>query len=213
MLSGGAVELARHEQVIELRFQAAVHGYKTDDLVCTLQDDTGASRRALLQVKRDVRAVASDDNFGDALIAAWLDFHNPACLTRDRDRVYLVYRPQAEARWKPLGCLTGARRVWWWAGCTTACRSLTSSCAPAGRSGWWPTVYALPHGHRAYFDRSGRFCDLAGATQVRTPATLVAVGRCAAFATGGGQVGRHFQTKRGIYDDYMARRPRQRCES
>lgn len=31
--------------------------------------------------------------------------------------------------------LTGARRVWWWAACTTACRSLTSSCAPAGRSG------------------------------------------------------------------------------
>lgn len=105
MLSGGAVELARHERVIELRFQAAVHGYKTDDLVCTLQDDTGASRRALLQVKRDVRAVASDANFVDALVAAWLDFQNPACFTRDRDRVYLVYETTGGSSLEALGHL------------------------------------------------------------------------------------------------------------
>ena len=110
MLSGGAVELARHERVIELRFQAGVHGYKTDDLVCTLQDDTGASRRALLQVKRDVRAVASDANFVDALIAAWLDFQNPACLTRDRDRVYLVYETTRGSSLEALGHLMGFAR-------------------------------------------------------------------------------------------------------
>lgn len=110
MLSGGAVELARHERVIELRFQAAVHGYKTDDLVCTLQDDTGASRRALLQVKREVRAVASDTNFGDALIAAWLDFQNPACFTRDRDRVYLVYETTRGNSMEALGHLMGLAR-------------------------------------------------------------------------------------------------------
>lgn len=110
MLSGGAVELARHERVIELRFQAGVHGYKTDDLVCTLQDDTGASRKALLQVKRDVRAVASDANFGDALIAAWLDFHNPVCLTRDRDRVYLVYETTSGNSLEALKHLMGFAR-------------------------------------------------------------------------------------------------------
>lgn len=110
MLSGGAVELARHERVIELRFQAGIHGYKTDDLVCTLQDDTGASRRALLQVKRDVRAVASDANFVDALIAAWLDFQNPACLTRDRDRVYLVYETSGGSSLEALGHLMGFAR-------------------------------------------------------------------------------------------------------
>jgi tetratricopeptide (TPR) repeat protein len=105
MLSGSAVELARHERVVELRFQAGVHGYKTDDLVCTLQDDVGALRRALLQVKRDVRAVASNADFVDALTAAWLDFQNPACLTRDRDRVYLVYETTGGCSLEALGHL------------------------------------------------------------------------------------------------------------
>jgi tetratricopeptide (TPR) repeat protein len=110
MLSGSAVELARHERVIELRFQAGVHGYKTDDLVCTLQDDTGASQKALLQVKRDVRAVASDTDFVDALTAAWLDFQNPACFTRGRDRIYLVYETTGGSSLEALGHLMGFAR-------------------------------------------------------------------------------------------------------
>ena len=44
MLSGGATPLGRYDRVVELRFQAGVHKYKTDDLVCTLRDDTAASR-------------------------------------------------------------------------------------------------------------------------------------------------------------------------
>lgn len=105
MLSGSAVRLARHERVVELRFQAGVHGYKTDDLMCTLQDDVGALRRALLQIKRNVRAIASDADFVDALTAAWLDFQNPACLTRDRDRVYLVYETTGGSSLEALGHL------------------------------------------------------------------------------------------------------------
>jgi tetratricopeptide (TPR) repeat protein/transcription elongation GreA/GreB family factor len=91
MLSGGATPLGRHDRVVELRFQAGVHKYKTDDLVCTLRDDTGAERKALLQCKSDVRAVASDTNFVESLTAAWLDFQNPECFTPNRDSIYLVY--------------------------------------------------------------------------------------------------------------------------
>lgn len=105
MLSGGAVELARHERIVELRFQAGVHGYKTDDLVCTLQDDTRAQRRALLQIKRNVRAIASDPDFVEALTAAWLDFQNPACFSHGRDRIFLVYEATGGSSLEALGQL------------------------------------------------------------------------------------------------------------
>lgn len=110
MLSGCAVELARHERVIEIRFQTGIHGYKTDDLVCTLQDDTGDFRKALLQIKSDVRAVASDVAFSESLIAAWMDFHNPTCFTRERDRIYLVYETTSGNSLEALNHLMGFAR-------------------------------------------------------------------------------------------------------
>ncbi len=91
MLSGGATPLGRYDRVVELRFQAGVHKYKTDDLVCTLRDDTGGERQALFQCKSIIRAVASDSDFVDALTAAWLDFQNAGLFTRKRDGLYLVY--------------------------------------------------------------------------------------------------------------------------
>ena len=91
MLTGGATAVGKHSSIVELRFQAAIHGYKTDDLVCTLQDDVGQPHRALLQVKRHVGAIASDVDFTDSCVAAWLDYQNPACFTPGRDRIFLVH--------------------------------------------------------------------------------------------------------------------------
>lgn len=91
MLAGGATPLGRYDRVVELRFQAGVHKYKTDDLVCTLRDDTGGERQALFQCKSAIRAVPSDADFVEALTAAWLDFQNAERFTRNRDGIYLVY--------------------------------------------------------------------------------------------------------------------------
>lgn len=91
MFTGELTLAMPHAKVVELRFQARVHGYHTDDLVCTFLDDSGAKRMALLQAKRDTRAVASDAQFVATLSAAWLDFCNPEKFNRGADRIVLVY--------------------------------------------------------------------------------------------------------------------------
>ena len=91
MLTGELTLAMPHAKVVELRFQARVHGYHTDDLVCTFVDDSGTKRMALLQAKRDTRAVASDAQFVATLSAAWLDFSNPDKFNRGTDRIVLVY--------------------------------------------------------------------------------------------------------------------------
>ncbi len=83
-------------EVIELRFQGRIHGYSTDDLVCTLQEVAGSTRKALLQVKLTLQALPSDPAFADAIAAAWYDFQNPALFTRSRDRLVIVYARDAD---------------------------------------------------------------------------------------------------------------------
>lgn len=83
-------------EVVELRFQGRIHGYSTDDLVCTLQDVAGSTRKALLQVKLTLQALPSDTPFADAIAAAWYDFLNPALFTRGRDRLVIVYARDAD---------------------------------------------------------------------------------------------------------------------
>lgn len=83
-------------EVVELRFQGRIHGYNTDDLVCTLRDVAGATRKALLQVKLTLQALPSDTPFADAIAAAWYDFQNPALFTRGRDRLVIGYATDAD---------------------------------------------------------------------------------------------------------------------
>ena len=46
-------------RVIELRFQARIHGHHTDDLVCVHEDDAGECSRVLMQMKRTLKPTVS----------------------------------------------------------------------------------------------------------------------------------------------------------
>lgn len=78
-------------RVVELRFQARVHGHHTDDLVCTFEDLARVQSRVLLQMKRTVSPRESNEAFSDALSSAWTDFNNPTQFTRGQDVLFLVY--------------------------------------------------------------------------------------------------------------------------
>lgn len=78
-------------KVICLQFQGKIHGYETDDLICTVEDQVGVSHKVLIQVKRTAKATASNPAFSEAITAAWLDFINSNVFIPDIDRFVLVY--------------------------------------------------------------------------------------------------------------------------
>lgn len=96
MFAGVAPAIYPDGQVVELRFQGRIHGYRTDDLICTLRDATGASRKALLQVKLTLAAVASDRAFSDAIVAALYDYLDGTLFARGRDRLIVIYSRDAD---------------------------------------------------------------------------------------------------------------------
>lgn len=77
--------------IIELRFQARVHGPQTDDLVCTVENSAGARSQVLLQLKSGLTARSSTKAFQDAIGGAWLDFQQVDNFTRDQDRIVIVH--------------------------------------------------------------------------------------------------------------------------
>lgn len=91
MLTGWPTPLLQDAVVEELRFQARIHGYNTDDLVCTLLDDAGARRKALLQVRLTLKAVRSDQPFKESIVAAWYDYKNDTLFRKGQDRLIVVY--------------------------------------------------------------------------------------------------------------------------
>ncbi|WP_322997103.1 hypothetical protein [Castellaniella sp.] len=90
MLSGSRTPLRPNSRVTCLRFQAKIHGYQTDDLVCDVVDSSGHKSKALIQVKRSLAALASDEKFKEAITAAWLDFQDSDKFMQERDRIVLV---------------------------------------------------------------------------------------------------------------------------
>jgi len=91
MLTGWPTPLQQDAVIEELRFQARIHGYNTDDLVCTLLDDTGVRRKVLLQVKLTLKAVPSDQPFKEAIVAAWHDHKNDTLFQKSHDRLVVIY--------------------------------------------------------------------------------------------------------------------------
>lgn len=91
MFGGLAPVIFPETKVICLQFQGKIHGYETDDLICTVEDQVGVSHKVLIQVKRTSKAIASNTAFKEAVTAAWLDFNNKDLFNRDNDRIVLVY--------------------------------------------------------------------------------------------------------------------------
>lgn len=92
MLIGSPNAVLGNGVVREIRWQARIHGFHTDDLVCSLQvAEEAEPYQALLQVKRTAKAIPSDDAFVETVYGAWLDFLNPALFHPERDRLVIVH--------------------------------------------------------------------------------------------------------------------------
>lgn len=96
MFAGSPTAVLPDAAVVELRFQGRVHGYHTDDLICTLRLDDGSTLKALLQVKLTLKAIPSDSPFSESLIAAWYDYQDSSLFQRGRDRLVVVYSRDAD---------------------------------------------------------------------------------------------------------------------
>lgn len=94
--------------IVELRFQARIHGHHTDDLLCHIEQGDGQRTRALLQMKRSLTAREKDPRFAESIGAAWTDYNSNE-FTRGQDSIYLIYDTASAAAMK------GASTVCTWA--------------------------------------------------------------------------------------------------
>lgn len=114
-IGGLTAGLPDDSRVVELRFQARVHGRFTDDLVCTVENSAGLRSRALMQMKSGLTARKSDADFTQSVGNAWLDFQS-ADFARDADVLLIVHDMATKAQ------MRGAEAV-----ATLARSSLTSA--------------------------------------------------------------------------------------
>lgn len=84
-------------RVVELRFQARVHGRFTDDLVCTVENSRGQRSRALMQMKSGLTARKSSADFTQAVGNAWLDFQSDD-FAKDADVLLIVHEMGTKAQ-------------------------------------------------------------------------------------------------------------------
>lgn len=91
LLSGDDSRFLAHSQITELRFQGRIHGFNTDDLICTVERDDGSTFKVAMQVKLTLKARVSDTPFKDSITDAWHDFDAGERFKRDVDRIVIVY--------------------------------------------------------------------------------------------------------------------------
>ena len=108
MCLGSLVPGAQDGRIVELRFQARIHGHHTDDLVCLIEHGDGQRTRALLQMKRTLTARAKDKAFSESVGAAWTDYNSNE-FVRGLDSIFFIYDTASAAAMK------GAATVCTWA--------------------------------------------------------------------------------------------------
>jgi tetratricopeptide (TPR) repeat protein len=115
MLSGesGVAEVGEG-RIVGLQFQGKIHGFHTDDLICTIESRDGNRSRALLQMKRSIAPTVSNTAFADSIAAAWLDFSGPL-FRSEADRLCILFDVASSARMEPVGTIVD------WARTSLAC--------------------------------------------------------------------------------------------
>ena len=108
MCLGSLVPGAQDGRIVELRFQARIHGHHTDDLVCHIEQGDGQLTRALLQMKRTLTAREKDTAFSASVGAASTDYNSDE-FVRGQDSIFLIYDTASAAAMK------GAATVCTWA--------------------------------------------------------------------------------------------------
>lgn len=91
MITGGYTPCFPFRSIIEVKLQGKIDGYATDDLIVTTEDPASKERRKLLgQVKHSITITKGDKLLPDVLLAAWIDFNNPAKFTQGKDALALI---------------------------------------------------------------------------------------------------------------------------
>ena len=94
MLTRGYAPLLPNWPIVEVKLQAKIDGYETDDLVVYVEKPGTKERRKLLcQVKHRIKITASDSIFAEVMKAAWEDFNNTELFDKSRDAIVLIVGP------------------------------------------------------------------------------------------------------------------------
>lgn len=94
MLSGGYSPCLPSWPIVEIKLQAKVAGYNTDDLIVFVENPVNNERRRLLgQVKNSIAITAKSKLFSEVIQAAWNDFNNPDVFTKGKDVIALITGP------------------------------------------------------------------------------------------------------------------------
>ncbi len=92
MLTRGCPPIFPTGLIDEIKLQARVDGYQTDDLIVFVKN--GDKRKKLLvQIKSSIRFTQRDTTFAEVLDAAWKDFTNKKLFSKDTDKIILITGP------------------------------------------------------------------------------------------------------------------------
>lgn len=91
MLTGGYTPCLPCWPIKEVRVQAKIDGYNTDDLIVFVENPESRERRKLLgQVKYSISFTKKDPKMPEVIQAAWNDFNNQSKFTKDKDIIALI---------------------------------------------------------------------------------------------------------------------------
>ena len=77
-------------RVAAMRLEARYTGAHTEDGGGDRVDQTGSRSRCLVQCKRNIDVVESDDQFVEAFEAAWRDWHDATIFNRTKDTLVIA---------------------------------------------------------------------------------------------------------------------------
>ncbi len=96
LLIGGRIPCLASGRIHSIRLQAKQAGFNTDDIVVTIDTESGTTHRLLAQIKHHVAIATSDEEFYDSMVSAWSDFNNSAAFVKGRDALALITGPQSD---------------------------------------------------------------------------------------------------------------------
>src|SRR5690625_1506926 len=94
MLTRGYAPILPNWPIVEVKLQAKIDGYETDDIVEYVEKPGTKERRKLLcQVKHRIKITASDSIFVEVMKVDWEDFNDTGRLDKRRDAIVLIVEP------------------------------------------------------------------------------------------------------------------------
>jgi hypothetical protein len=89
MLVGGQIPFVQGGVITEMALQTTRLGYKTDDLYCFVQSETGG-HRLLVQVKYTLSFTAENKIFREVISDFWQDFNHAQLFNQQNDKLVII---------------------------------------------------------------------------------------------------------------------------